>query len=71
PFNIPVQRFAVYLEWYEAFGVSEELEANLRKEAARARDFIAFCDSCHLCDQQCPYGVPLSTFAQRAVEKLA
>lgn len=70
PFHIPVARFATYLEWRKAFGIAEELEDTLRKEARRASDFIGFCDSCHLCDDQCPYDVPLSAFVKQAVTEL-
>jgi predicted aldo/keto reductase-like oxidoreductase len=70
PFLIPVARFATYLEWRKAFGIAEELEETLRKEARRARDFVGFCDSCRLCDRQCPHNVPLSTFVKQAVKEL-
>ena len=70
PFHIPVRRFATYLEWRKAYGISDELEQTLSKAARRAQDFVGFCDSCHLCDSQCPYGVPLSDFVKRAVREL-
>jgi uncharacterized protein len=71
PFNIPVQRFATYLNWRAAFGLADELEAALRKEARRAADFVAFCERCGLCEAQCSYGVPLVSFVKRAVCELA
>lgn len=67
PFNIPVQRFATYLAWHQAYGLVEGLEATLKAAAVRAKDFIAFCDACRLCDAQCPYGVPLSDLTKQAV----
>lgn len=70
PFSIPVHRFAMYLEWRKAYGISEELEQSLRQAAIRARAFVEFCDSCHLCDEQCSYGVPLSAFVKQAIEEL-
>ena len=71
PFHIPVERFALYLDWYHAFGLSESLIASLRKEAARAKQFVPFCDTCGLCDAQCPHDVPLREFVRRAVDELA
>ena len=41
PFNIPVQRFAMYLDWRAAYGVADELEQQLRQAAVRAKRFVA------------------------------
>ena len=70
PFNIPVARFATYLEWRKAFGIADDLEETLKKAAVRAKDYYAFCESCHLCEAQCPYDVPLVDFVRQAVEEL-
>lgn len=71
PFGIPVKEFATYLEWRKAYGISPELEESLTKAARRAREFVSFCDSCHLCDSQCPQQVPLSAFVKQAIRELA
>lgn len=71
PFHIPVQRFATYFEWRKAYGLRGEVEEELVKQARRAKDFVSFCDTCHLCDDQCPYDVPLSDYVKRAVKEMA
>ena len=70
PFHISVERFALYLDWHQTYGLSESLLETLRKEATRAKEFVAFCDSCGLCDAQCPYDVPLAAFVKRAIAEL-
>ena len=70
PFHIPVQYFATYLEWRKAYGLAPEVEEQLKKAAERAKRFVAFCASCHLCDSQCPYNVPLSDFVKQVIREL-